>query len=117
MSDAHGSGKTAEAQRVIGRPFEKGQSGNPGGRPALPAWFREFGPQALMHLRDIARGKDDAGEPVADPKISRGQACDMVASRIYGLAPKAPEDRDDETAWQALLARIAGAQPPPKDGA
>lgn len=38
MSDAENSAE----QRKIGRPFKKGESGNPGGRPKGDAWFRKL---------------------------------------------------------------------------
>jgi hypothetical protein len=48
-SDAQSSAPTAP--RVIGRPFERGRSGNPGGRPrGIEARAREFTEEALQAL-------------------------------------------------------------------
>jgi hypothetical protein len=54
---AENSAKTA---RVVGKPFPKGKSGNPGGRPkttnSITHWMREFGnmtPKALADLCDL----------------------------------------------------------------
>lgn len=41
--------------------FQKGQSGNPGGRPKIPEEFKNFGKQAPERLRAIA---DDPATPV-----------------------------------------------------
>ena len=41
--------------------FQKGQSGNPGGRPKLPEEFKNFAKQAPERLREIA---DDKKTPV-----------------------------------------------------
>jgi hypothetical protein len=43
-----------------------------------------------------------------DERVSRGQAALQVIERIYGKAPKAPEDQDRESAMNVLLARLVG---------
>ena len=80
---AENSTRTA---RVPGRPFEKGKSGNPGGRPkktqeekdALAA-IRSLAPDAAERLRKIL---DD---PDAKPDILL-RAIDIVLDRAYGKA-------------------------------
>jgi hypothetical protein len=49
---------------TVGRPFEKGKSGNPGGRPAMSEEarraFESMEPVALAKLREILEGDDNA---------------------------------------------------------
>jgi hypothetical protein len=52
-------------KRVVGRPFQKGQSGNPGGRPKaiaeVIALAREMTTEAMLALKDIAlKGESEA---------------------------------------------------------
>lgn len=48
---------SAKAARPVGRPFKKGQSGNPGGRPkitnSVTYWLREFGNMTPKALADV----------------------------------------------------------------
>ena len=76
--------------------------GNPGGgRPPLPEWFKAKAPDALKHMLAVADGTVD------DEKISRMQACVEIVNRVYGHAPKAPEDTDDSArAWGEILSRL-----------
>jgi hypothetical protein len=79
---AENNGKTARRGR--GRPFEKGTSGNPGGRPkqtteqkdALQA-IRDLAPEAADKLREILRDPD-AGWTV------KVQAINIILERTYG---------------------------------
>ncbi len=114
---AHGSD---EAASVIGRPFAKGQSGNPGGRPKLPDWFRERGPDALKKIVAVMDGKDDEGAPVVDEKVTPAMAAQWIADRLYGKAPQAPEDADQQKlhgeAVLALLWKRAKGEDPGDGG-
>ncbi len=77
---------------------------NPKGRAqALPVWFVEKGPDALKHLLRVASGE------VEDVQLSQATVCLKVVERIYGTAPKAPEDSSDVTEGIAqLLLAVAG---------
>lgn len=96
---------------MVGRPFPKGKSGNPGGRPkGLAAKAREFADRALEVISE-ALGDDD-------PKI-RLAAAKEVLDRGYGKAVSMTadvsarlDDLDDDTlnsAIDALRAAIGSA--------
>lgn len=63
-----------------GRPFQKGQSGNPGGRPAVSKVVRELaqrhGPEAIQGLLIEARGGDTSAARIA--------AWNAILDRAYG---------------------------------
>ena len=62
----------------IGRPFEKGQSGNPGGRPKVVAEIRQLarerGPEAIAALvKVMTKGKSEAARvAAANALLDRG---------------------------------------------
>ncbi len=62
--------------------FQKGQSGNPGGRPKKPAELEEYAKNAPKKLREIA---DDPGTPV---KI-KADIEKFFFEAVYGKAPQA----------------------------
>lgn len=103
MSEPCKPNENREGRDGAGR-FVTGAKAGPG-RPSLPSWFREGGETALRHLLNVAEGKE------IDAKVSRAQACVVVVERIYGTAPKAPEDQD--AAGQALaelLSRLRASE-------
>lgn len=80
---AANSGKTARGR---GRPFEKGKSGNPNGRPKQTqeqkdalAMIRSLAPEAAERLRAIIE------DPEAKPDVQL-RAIDIVLERTYGKA-------------------------------
>lgn len=96
----------------IEKRFKPGQSGNPAGRPPLPAWFRARGPEALQHLVEVATGAYE------DPKVSRTQAAIEVIDRIYGRAPQAIDVSTPNLspAAEALLRLATGGAVPSSNG-
>lgn len=86
---AQNSGETAK--RGKGKPFRKGQSGNPGGRPRVVAEIRELarqhGPDMIARLAEIAKSAESESAQVA--------AIKELLERAYGKSAAAPEDNDE----------------------
>jgi hypothetical protein len=93
-------------------PFEKGKSGNPGGRPKVvgevQALAREYSEEAISALRDIVRDKKA-------PPAARCVAANSILDRGYGrpsqtinqgLADKPVDQMTDEE----LIARLQALQ-------
>jgi hypothetical protein len=74
------------------KPFQKGKSGNPAGRPKIPAELREMAraasPQALQALIEVMADK-------AAPQSARVSAANSILDRGYGK-PAQPIDGDGE---------------------
>ena len=93
-------------------PFEKGKSGNPGGRPKalieVQDLARQHSPSAIATLAKIM--EDDKAPPAA--RIAAAQA---ILDRSYGRPPQAVKISGDEeaplqmkhTATEELLAELA----------
>ncbi|MBI1949350.1 MAG: hypothetical protein HYS27_26925 [Deltaproteobacteria bacterium] len=86
MNNPHGRD---EAGRDAHGRFAPGASGNPGGRPRLPGWFRDGGAEALRYLLDVATG----AVPVERDEL-RVRAAEWCAARVFGR-PQAAEDEHD----------------------
>lgn len=101
---AANSGKTA---RGHGRPFQKGQSGNPSGRPKQTqeqkdalAMIKELAPVAVEWLREVLTNEK------TKPEI-RLRAIEMVLDRAYGK-PVAREQTVGNEPIIELLRRLDG---------
>lgn len=101
---AENSGKTAK--RSAGRPFAKGTSGNPGGRPKLPTEIREraqhYAVEMLDTLRNLAVDPDEKG-PV------RVAAAIAVLDRAHGkpVAPIVTASTKEPTLLELIEASMA----------
>jgi hypothetical protein len=106
----------------VGRPFTRGASGNPQGRPSAPvdiaALAREHGPKCIAVLAEML---DDPNRKV------RGFAAQVLLDRGFGRAPQTVQGQDAEpftvmhlvaareisaNLKQILEARNGTAQPP-----
>ena len=85
---AENSTKTATI-RGRGRPFRKGQSGNPGGRPKVAPEVRELakehGPRAFARVIELMDSKDESLALAA---------CKEVLNRAYGKSPQPLADSE-----------------------
>ena len=81
--------ESSQKQRGKGAPFQKGRSGNPGGRPKAEGEVRELarqrGPEAFDKLCSLMDS--------ANPTVAL-RACEAVLDRAYGR-PKQSIGNDD----------------------
>ena len=80
------AGISEKPKRGRGRPFEKGTSGNPSGRPKQTqeqkdalAMIRDLSPEAAERLREIIRDKHTRPETAL-------KAIEIIFERTYGKA-------------------------------
>jgi hypothetical protein len=95
--------------RVIGKPFEKGKSGNPNGRPKVVAEVQElartYTTEAVDTLVKIMKAK-------SEPAAARVAAANSILDRGYGkpaVTVDATIRRDVSEIADAELAAIAAA--------
>lgn len=90
----------ANSKKTVGRPFVKGQSGNPNGRPKMPKdlkeAFKAASPKALEILKKI----------LADPEAKDGdrlRAAEIILDRAYGKPAQAVDITTDTVMIQETL--------------
>ena len=89
------------SKRIVGKPFEKGKSGNPGGRPKIAsdirALAREHGPTAFEKLLALLDSEDE--------RIVL-QASAEIMNRAYGKPAQAVEGEIRHQAGDTLAALL-----------
>lgn len=89
--------------------FQKGQSGNPGGRPkdlnALREAARAHTPQALKRLAEIMNQDENL--------VAAANAADKLLDRAWGKASQPIEGPDGKSAFEGLVVQIVTS---PKHG-
>lgn len=78
--------------RGVGRPFVKGQSGNPGGRPKVIGHVRDL---ARAHTEDALNTLVTITQDVTAPQSARVSAAQALLDRGWGK-PSQPVDGDGE---------------------
>lgn len=92
-------------KRVIGKPFKKGQSGNPGGRPSVVRHIRELaqshGEEAFRRVLELMRSEDERVALTASQEVLN-RAYGKPTQHIETKRTQVTELPDDE------LARLLG---------
>ena len=96
---AANSDATAKRRRGKGKPFEKGKSGNPSGRPKKPPELRELADKSLAEIQKIV-------ETTENEKI-KADLCKWLYEMQYGKATQRQEV-DGSISTDALVVTLDG---------
>ena len=88
---------------TIGKPFQKGQSGNPGGRPKVVAEVKEL---AREHTAEAIRTLVSIMTNSKSPPAARVSAANALLDRGYGKPPQHITG-ESNTSYVALLPEVA----------
>jgi len=87
---------------TIGKPFPKGQSGNPGGRPKVVAEIKEL---AGAHMAEAIKTLVSIMNDAKSPPAARVSAANALLDRGYGKPPQ--HITGDEISYVARLPEVA----------
>lgn len=103
---AGNSEKTAKRPRGKGKPFAKGQSGNPRGRPKVPAdvkeAYRAMHPRALERLEELLESEDEK---------TALKAAEVVIERVEGKVAQ-PLEHSGTIGWAQLVEQARALRKP-----
>lgn len=104
--DAQSSAGAAEPKKPRGRPFQKGQSGNPGGRKPIPAEVKEAAraltPKCLAVLEEVMCNTEEKGSA----RVSAAQA---LLDRGWGKAPVTLDDEAGKAQGRLVIVGLVDA--------
>lgn len=95
---------------MVGTPFEKGKSGNPSGRPKIPAEVRKLARALSVEaIETHAAIMRDAEAPPA----ARGASANAILDRAYGKPAQAitGEDGEGPVELSLMVAFVKGREP------
>ena len=99
MVMAANSDATAKRRRGKGKPFEKGKSGNPSGRPKKPPELRDLADKSLAEIQKIV-------ETTENEKI-KADLCKWLYEMQYGKATQRQEV-DGNISTDTLVVTLGG---------
>lgn len=90
---------TAKRKRGKGRPFEKGKSGNPSGRPKKPKELRELADKSLEEIKNIIE--------TTESERVKADLCKWLYEMQYGKATQRQEV-DGNISTDKLVVTLGG---------
>ena len=90
----------------LGKPFAKGQSGNPSGRPKIPEEVKEL---AKAHTVEAIRTLAEIMGDVSAPFMARANCAEKLLDRAWGKSESTVNVNDNRTPRDLSTAEILAA--------